>query len=84
MLRSRYIEVKIPDITNLPTNATLGKKNPNASNLVKKAKYNTKIRKIENRITTYHDHDKYVTTQTFNKLTSEHFSARLAQANLAG
>ena len=26
MLRSRYIEVKIPDITNLPTNATLGKK----------------------------------------------------------
>ena len=84
MLRSRYIEVKIPDITNLPTNATLGKKNLMLVIQSKKAKYNTKIRKIENRITTYHDHDKYVTTQTFNKLTSEHFSARLAQANLAG
>ena len=31
-----------------------------------------------------YDHDKYITTQGFDKLTSEHFSARLAQANLSG
>ena len=37
---------------------------------------------IENKITTDHDHDKYITTQEFNKLTAENFSAILAQANL--
>ena len=56
---------------------------PNASNLVKKADYNTKISEIENKITTDHDHDKYITTQEFNRLTSENFTARLKQANLA-
>ena len=30
-----------------------------------------------------HDHDRYITTQQFNKLISENFSARLAQAHLA-
>ena len=35
---------------------------------------------IENIITT--DHDKYITTQEFNKLTSENIPARLVQANL--
>ena len=30
-----------------------------------------------------HDHDKYITKQEFNKLTSEKFAARLAQANSA-
>ena len=29
------------------------------------------------------DHDKYITTQEFSKLTSETFAARLSQANLA-
>ena len=29
------------------------------------------------------DHDKYITTPEFNKLTAENFAARLAQANLA-
>ena len=28
------------------------------------------------------DHDKYFTTSEFNKLTTENFTARLAQANL--
>ena len=28
------------------------------------------------------NHDKYITTQEFNKLTEENFIARLAQANL--
>ena len=37
--------------------------------------------KIENKIATDHDHDKYITCQEFNKLTSENF--RLKQANLA-
>ena len=37
----------------------------------KKADYNTKISEIDNKITTDHDHDKYITTQEFNQLTSE-------------
>ena len=32
---------------------------------------------------TDHDHNKYITTPEFNKLTSKNFPARLAQANLA-
>ena len=40
-----------------------------------------KISEIENRITTDHDHSQYITTQEV-KLTSENFTARLAQANL--
>ena len=33
--------------------------------------------------TTDHDHNKYITTQEFIRLTSENFTARLKQANLA-
>ena len=44
--------------------------------------YNPKISEIENKITTNHDHDKYITTQELNRLTSENFTARLKQANL--
>ena len=55
----------------------------NVSNLVKKIDYNTKIIEIENKITTDHDHDKYITTQEFDKLAAESFTATLAQANLA-
>ena len=36
------------------------------SNLVKKTDYNTKISEIENKITTDHDHDKYITIPEFN------------------
>ena len=50
---------------------------------VKKTDYNTKISKTENKIGSDHDHDKYITTQELNKLTSENFTARLKQANLA-
>ena len=39
--------------------------------------------KLKKKITTDHDHDKYITTQEFNKLISETFTARLAQPNLA-
>ena len=48
------------------------------SNLVKKTDYNKKTNEIENKIATDHDRDKYITTQEFNKLTSESFTARLA------
>ena len=39
--------------------------------------------KIGNKITNDHDHDKYITTQEFHKLTSENFTARLKQEYLA-
>ena len=44
---------------------------------------NIKISEIENKITADHDLDKYITAQEFNKLTSETFTASLAQSNLA-
>ena len=54
---------------------------PDVSSLVKKTDYDAKILDIEKQITD-HDHDKYITTSEFNKLTTETFKARLAQANL--
>ena len=48
----------------------------------KKTDYNPKISETEKKITD-HDHDKYITTTAFNKLTAENFAARLAQINLA-
>ena len=50
--------------------------------LSKKTNYNAKISEIRNKITTDHDHEKHITTQDINKLTSD-FSARLKQANSA-
>ena len=73
---------KIPRITNYATTTALNKI-PIISNLVKKTEYNRKISEIENKVTTDNYHDKYITTQEFNKLTAENFTARLAQANLA-
>ena len=64
------VKGKIPNITNLATTTTaltvVENKMPNVSNLVKKTNYNPKISEI----TTDHNHDKYITTQEFNKLTS--------------
>ena len=60
---------KKSNITNLATTATLTavqNKIPNVSNLVKKTDYDTKISEIENKITTDHDHDTYITSQEFN------------------
>ena len=48
---------------------------------MKKTDYDTKIPHIEKKIAD-HNHDKYITTQEFNKLTTENFNARLAPANL--
>ena len=53
-----------------------------ASDLVKKTDYKTKINEIEKKITDQ-NHDKYITTEEFSKLTSENFAAILVQANLA-
>ena len=77
---------EIPNITDLATNADLNaaeKKMPNVSNLVKVTDYITKINEDEKEITD-HNHDKYIATPEFNKLTSENFAERLKQANLAG
>ena len=52
-----------------------------SSSFVKKTDHNTKISEFENKITT--DHDKNISAQEFNKLTSQNFAARLAQANFA-
>ena len=65
--------MKIPNITNLATSTALTGveiKITYVSNLVKKTDYDTKISEIEKKITTDHGHDKYITTQEFNKLTS--------------
>ena len=47
----------------------------------KKTDYNTKAAKIENKLTD-HNHNEYIATPWFNKLTAEYFAARLKQANL--
>ena len=48
------------------------------------ADYNTTINEIEKKIAKHDHSNKYITTQEFDKLTSENFALRLAQANLAG
>ena len=71
------IEGKIPIISGLATDAALSPVEnniPNVSNVVKKTDYGTKITEIE------HDHDKYVTTLEFNKLSSKVFDARLSSS----
>ena len=71
--KTKYEEL-VKKVTSINTTDT--------SNLAKKTDFNTKINEVEKKITDY-DYDKYITTQVFNKLTSENFAARLAQANLA-
>ena len=44
------------------------------SSLVTTTALNTKINKVENKIL---NHDKYITTPEFNKLTAENFTTRL-------
>ena len=75
-LSAKLNEVKseISSITNLGTTTALTAVEnniPNVSNLIRKTDYNTKISDIENKITTDHENDKYITTQEFNKLAPE-------------
>ena len=72
------LENKVPDISNSATK--IENKIPDSSNLVKKTGYNTKLTEIKNKLTDY-NHDKYIDTQEFNKLTADVFNARIAQAN---
>ena len=90
MIKTNYntkiteLENKIPDTSNLATKTALTtseNKIPSVSNLVKKTDYNTKITNIENKLNN-NDHDKYINTSEFNKLTADVFNARIAQANL--
>ena len=48
--------------------------------VIQSKKITIKISEIE--ITADHDHNRYIATQEFNKLTTENFIARLPQANL--
>ena len=50
------------------------------SNLVKKPDHKTRVKEFEDKIP---DHDKYIITQEFNKLTTKNFPGRLKQAILA-
>ena len=54
---------------------------PDVSKLVEKTDYNNKVTDIENTLTN-HDHDKYIDSSEFNKLATDVFNVRLAQANL--
>ena len=47
----------------------------------KKTDYDTKVCEIEKKLLD-HDRAKYITSQEFNRLTTEKFTARLKQANL--
>ena len=61
---------------------TVENKTLNVNNLLKKSGYNTKDNKTGKKFTDY-DHDKYISNLEFKKLTAEHFSAWLAQANIS-
>ena len=66
-------EGRITSVTGLANNAALTAveyKLPDISNLVKKTDYNTKISKTESKVND-HNHDEYITTSEFNKLTAE-------------
>ena len=65
------------DVSDLVTNTVSDTK---ISGLIKKIDCDVKYSDIEKKILD-HNHDKYITTQEFNKLTSDNFDARLKQAN---
>ena len=67
------IQNKISSITGLATNSALTaveNEIPNVSNLVTKTDYNTKISEVEIKVSD-HNHDKYITTSEFNRLTTK-------------
>ena len=79
----KNIGVKIPDITNLATNTTLNAKINEVKNRIPNitnSATTTALTAVENNMS---DHIKSITTLEFNKLTTENFTARIKQANLA-
>ena len=78
------VENKITDSSTLATKTALNadeNKIPSVSSLVKKTDYDTKISKLEKKLT-HHNHDKYVTTPELNTFVGSAFNVRLPQANL--
>ena len=61
--------------------AAVGNRIPNVGNVVKKPDYNTKTSENAKKTNIDHDHDKYITTQEFKKLTAKSFTAELEQTN---
>ena len=75
------LENKIPDVSSLATKTALTvveNKIPSDSNLVNRTDYNTKVTEIKNKLSN-HNHDKYITTQEFNKLATDVFDVRIAR-----
>ena len=75
----------MPNITNLASTTALSaleNKIPNVNILVKKVTIRKELMKLKKKITTDHDHDKYITTQEFIYLAAENFTGRLAKVNL--
>ena len=84
--KTNEVKSKTPNNTNLANETSLAvveNKMPSVSNnLVWQTDYNATINESEKEITN-HNHDKYITTPEFNKLTLENTTARFKQANLA-
>ena len=73
------LENKILDISNLATKSALNTLENKILDVNKLAKKQIIVADIENKL---NNHDKYIDTQEFNKLTTDVVNARLAQANL--
>ena len=70
-------QISLPDVSSLQTKTALTaaeNKKPDASDLVKKANYDTKISEIEKKLTDY-NYDKYITAPKDNTLTASVFNA---------
>ena len=72
-------DFEIKTVLNTKVSEVENKMLNNTSNLVTTIVLNAEISEVENKIT---DNSKYVITLEFNKLTAEHFAARLKQADL--
>ena len=86
MVKNKILEIinSATTTTTITTSTAFENEIPNVSNLVKIIDYSTKNIEIKKKISVDHHHDnKYYTTQELNKSTSEKFTARLKQANLA-
>ena len=68
-MSKKFLNLKIGEVE---------KKMPDKSGLKSTNVLETQINEVENKIS---DNSKYITTQEFNKLTTEHFTAKLKQAN---
>ena len=73
------LENKIPDVSSLATKTALTaveNKIPDFISLVKRTNYDTKIIKLENKLTD-HKHDKYIASSEFNNLAASKISASI-------